>query len=78
MSDKTRNLMLITDYSRRGGSFDSRFPFEYNDTIRKVGRHDKVVLNDEGGAFGMKDKPLDNLGGDNSLFRIKEGRRLVE
>ena len=39
--------------------------------------HDEIVLNDETSLFRMKDEALDDLGGDDTLFRVEVGRGLV-
>mmetsp|Transcript_46152 Transcript_46152/g.73347 ORF Transcript_46152/g.73347 Transcript_46152/m.73347 type:complete len:238 (+) Transcript_46152:92-805(+) len=42
-----------------------------DDPICQIRRHDEVVFHDEGGLFGMQDKPLHHAGGHDALFDIK-------
>jgi hypothetical protein len=49
------------------------FPY----SVGQVRGHDEVVLDHEARFLGVKDEPLDDLGGDQSLLRIQVRRRLV-
>lgn len=49
-----------------------------DDSVGEVGRHDKVVLDNKGGLFGVDDEALDHLGGDDALLRVEVRGRLVD
>jgi hypothetical protein len=42
-----------------------------HDAVGEVGGHDKVVFHDERRLFGMQNEPLDGLGADQTLLRVK-------
>ena len=46
--------------------------------VGEVSGHDEIVLYDEGGLFGVKDEPLDDFGGVETLFRVQVGRGFVD
>lgn len=52
--------------------FDSGGALKHNDTICEISCHDEIVLDDKGCAFCVKHKTFDDLGGNNTLLRIKE------
>lgn len=49
-----------------------------DDAVGKVSGHDEIVLDDEGGLFGVHDETLDDTRGDNTLLRVEVGGRLVD
>lgn len=61
-----------------GGAVAGRGAFEDDDAIGQVGGHDEVVLDDEGGLFGVEDEALDDLGSNDALLGIEIGRGLVD
>ena len=42
-----------------------------HDAVGEVGGHDKVVLDNKRRLLGMQDEPLDGLGADQTLLRVK-------
>lgn len=57
---------------------NTRLSVEDNDTIGEISSHDEIVLDDKGGLFGMHDEALDNARGNDTLFGVEVGRRLVD
>lgn len=63
---------------RVGIRLDGRGTFVHDHAVRKVRCHDKIVLDDERGLFCVEDEALDDLGGNDTLFRVEVGRGLVD
>ena len=61
-----------------GVSVNGRLTVEDNDTVGKIGGHDKVVLDNEGSLLGVHNETLDDSGSDNTLFRVEVRTRLVD
>ena len=57
---------------------DRGLTVEDDDAVGKVGGHDEIVLDDEGGLLGVHDETLDDARCDNTLFGIEVGGRLVD
>ncbi len=51
--------------------------FVDDDAVGQVGGHDEIVLHHECGLLGMQNVSLDDLGGNNTLFRVQVGRGLI-
>lgn len=49
-----------------------------NDTVGKVGGHDEIVLDDEGGLLRVHDETLDDPGGNDTLLGVEVCRRLID
>ena len=63
---------------RRGAvGLDTWRAAEDDNLVGHVGRHDEIVLDDEGCALRIHDPALHDAGGQNTLFRVKVGRRLI-
>jgi hypothetical protein len=56
---------------RVGAGVDGRLAIEDNDAVGKVGRHDEIVLDDEGGFLAVHDEALDDASGDDTLLRVE-------
>ena len=61
---------------RSGRCIDGGLAFEHDDTVGEVSGHDEVVLDDEGSLLCVQDETLDDLAGNNTLFRIQETKVL--
>ena len=57
---------------------DRGLTVEDDDAVGKVGGHDEIVLDDEGGLLGVHDEALDDARGDDTLLRVEVGGRLVD
>lgn len=54
-----------------GAGVDGGLAVEDDDAVGEVGRHDEVVLDDEGGLLAVHDEALDYAGGDDALFGVE-------
>ena len=61
-----------------GLCLDTRLALKHDDPVRQVRCHDKVVFDDKCRLFGVQDESFDNLGGNDTLFRVEVGRRFVD
>ena len=57
---------------------DRGLTVEDDDAVGKVGGHDEIVLDDEGGLLGVHDEALDDARGDDTLLGVEVGGRLVD
>lgn len=63
---------------RVGVRLDTRLAVEDDDTVGEVSSHDEIVLDDKRGLLGVHDEALDDASGNDTLLRVKVGRRLVD
>lgn len=54
-----------------GTRIDRGLAVEDNDAIGKVGRHDEIVLDDEGCLLGVHDEALDDASGNDTLLGVE-------
>lgn len=57
---------------------DGRLTVEDDNSICKVGGHDEIVLNDEGGLLSVHNEAFDDTGGDYALLGVKVGAWFID
>ena len=61
-----------------GAGLETRLTVEDDDAVGEVGRHDEIVLDDEGGLLAVHDEALDHARSDDTLLGIEVGGWLVD
>lgn len=61
-----------------GCAFDAWLAVVDDHLVGEVGRHDEVVLDDEGSLLVVEDEALDDSSADDSLLTVQVSGRLVD